>query len=428
MPESEFVIGSPGFACPTDKLKCFPEVSKRIKPLRRMLGKLGINERKTGGLWGGDIGEYVDDLCRFQAAVDQFGSSIPILNWHSYDSQIGLESLILRINKHQAKGAESLAGRDYVLSFYFGTLSRLSYPDPSIQAAYYYDSPAFKKFAGRKIGLGGFRFNDDLPFDGLTVPEVIQRMNNDDGITNFVLKPTIPKYIPCPVFLEIPQQASPKQISDIIGSQFFGNIGCCDGDHGLKLHNSNSVLVQERIKMEYEYRFFVVNHRLVAGAGCIGSNTPLDNSGIKFHPQVARLDNGEDRIDEWRPEIQGKMLNTARQIIEITQVTEPDVGCYALDLAIDADTGEPIMVERNEFCNAGLYGADPHFLVDAVWRAALQSRWQTNQFSVDLKKQSKPPEKYQDRVMPYIIAHMRRLTPEEESALGPLNHPDVSFI
>jgi hypothetical protein len=120
-------------------------------------------------------------------------------------------------------------------------------------------------------------------------------------------------------------------------------------------------LVQEFVEMTYEYRLFVVDGRVVTGAGCIPWKTPLDNTAL-YDPDMV-----EHRGDT---DLAGPQISNLRldQYLAFASeaVDQLGGGTFVLDVAmIDGQVG---IVELNpmRLGQVGLYAADVRALVDAV--------------------------------------------------------------
>jgi hypothetical protein len=285
------------------------------------------------------------------------------------------------------------------------------YPESVNNVRHYYNSPVFAKFAGRHYRLAGHTdllipdkllrptvriIGTDENGEWIQDPEdaaelerwlnaggeeninqwreqyhpkhnpndvcnVIKDMAREYNITRFVIKGTEPKS--GIDFYEFPHNANFDEIGQLLSQGRMGRVISFRtvGHLNEKFLGDNTLLVQERIPMDYEYRYFVINHELVAGAGCIDNNVPLDNEGHQqFHSAIEqdRYRPGEDHLDTWDKSIHGKLLSLARQIVALTRELEPDIHSYVIDVAINLDTGQPVMIERNEWQNAGLYATD----------------------------------------------------------------------
>ncbi|WP_181273544.1 hypothetical protein [Brevibacterium oceani] len=137
--------------------------------------------------------------------------------------------------------------------------------------------------------------------------------------------------------------------------------------------------IQPVIDMAHEYRFFVVDGLVVAGAGCIEEHTPYDRDeeftitpdsfvteALVCCPRSLfppRLDTRTREVRGTlgregtpsvvhRPDVVGRLMAAA------TEMVASCPGTYALDLAIDRDRDQVVVVELNGITNAGLYAAD----------------------------------------------------------------------
>lgn len=126
-----------------------------------------------------------------------------------------------------------------------------------------------------------------------------------------------------------------------------------------------SHLVQEFKQMKYEYRFFVYNGVLISGAGCVEEHTPLVNT--KQFNTLMEAYRSESVIGD-SPQIVERYIEVAKQIVSLTNATEPNVKNYSLDLCLYEDDTIG-MIERNPFSNSGLYAQDLESIVKAVLAA-----------------------------------------------------------
>lgn len=126
-------------------------------------------------------------------------------------------------------------------------------------------------------------------------------------------------------------------------------------------------LIQEWVPMTYEYRFFIVDGRTVTGAGCVEEFTPLNRLGDTFDPQMrAHRGNGiasvtDSRVEEC-PVLAQRYLDF---IAPIASELPEGMNTVVVDVALDARTDTPLIVEFNTLPNSGLYASDVH----AVYRA-----------------------------------------------------------
>ena len=129
----------------------------------------------------------------------------------------------------------------------------------------------------------------------------------------------------------------------------------------------NALLLQEKIAMTHETRFFIVDHSVICGAACIEENTPRKNPfGDKLPPIFEINRNGEDRV---RSEtVANCLMSAAQQIAQDIKNEEPRMRDYVLDLALD-ENDNPIIIECNPLSNSGLYALDTDRLVTAIVQA-----------------------------------------------------------
>lgn len=121
------------------------------------------------------------------------------------------------------------------------------------------------------------------------------------------------------------------------------------------------ILVQQRVRMRYEYRIHVIANHAVCGAGCIEQYTPADNQGARYDPRM-QINRGNSPI-ETKPELANQYATYAQQIANklAGQVTRP----YVIDLYYGEDN-QPHVLELNDQTNAGLYALDMDRLLQAV--------------------------------------------------------------
>lgn len=121
------------------------------------------------------------------------------------------------------------------------------------------------------------------------------------------------------------------------------------------------ILVQQQVRMRYEYRIHVIANHAVCGAGCIEQYTPADNQGARYDPRM-QIQRGHSPIES-KPELADQYANYAQQIAEklAGYVTRP----YVIDLYYGEDN-QPHVLELNDQTNAGLYALNMDRLLQAV--------------------------------------------------------------
>lgn len=136
----------------------------------------------------------------------------------------------------------------------------------------------------------------------------------------------------------------------------------------------NTILLQDWVPMRCEYRLFVVDGKVVAGAGCIEEFTP--------YSRAESTDPFDDRMRYVRGDLAGGKSSTEpsvvtheptllRRYLDVSQdLAHQYRGTVVIDLALDVSTNRVIVVELNALPNAGLYAAD----VDAIAMALATAR------------------------------------------------------
>lgn len=134
-----------------------------------------------------------------------------------------------------------------------------------------------------------------------------------------------------------------------------------------------ALLVQDAIDMRHEMRFYVIDGRVVTGAGCVECSTPAQNQGVNVDPVT------EDRRNRSTPTTHkavAQRLATFAQSAadaiaeETARSAFGSLEAYTLDIALDGATGEPVIVEMNPAANAGLYATNAPALVKAIMALA----------------------------------------------------------
>lgn len=127
----------------------------------------------------------------------------------------------------------------------------------------------------------------------------------------------------------------------------------------------NAVMAQDIIPMEFEYRLFIVDGQVVSSAGCVEEFTPLDRvDGQPFDTRVRRVRGhlgqyGPGEVED-RPDITSRLLDFGRK------VASQYGGTVVIDVAMNAATDSPVIVEMNSIPNSGLYASDPWLVTSAL--------------------------------------------------------------
>lgn len=135
------------------------------------------------------------------------------------------------------------------------------------------------------------------------------------------------------------------------------------------------------IPMTYEYRLFVVDGRIVTGAGCIEENTPLshDTSEGVLDPWMRATrgngiaaDLGGDSEPEYQP---GRARWYAHWAQPLLDTLPEGQNTLVMDVATSGDRDDPVLVEFNALPNAGLFACDIDALATAVVGARERGYW-----------------------------------------------------
>lgn len=302
---------------------------------------------------GGDFEHFVETMARFDAAGRAFGYANT-----SVRNQAGehLSSLTRLIDGSPILPAEEAAGDDP--DFIFGPVAHwgsghAARSRNSSPADRYWDIPAFAGLSGRRWELAGY-FPDDQ-----NEPELLGVLQGmfDDGVRRFVVKGTEPKTLLVKFTLTV-------RPTDLIGrgteipAELTNSVQHLEGRSGV-------FLVQEHIPMTHEYRVFMAGPKPASGAGCIEDFTPLDAQGAAFDPRF-EIERGSGEIVR-RQWMVTEMETFARSAGALLHGQAPDLGAaWVMDLAMNARTGEIVVIELNPARNAGLYASSPSAWMGAV--------------------------------------------------------------
>lgn len=121
--------------------------------------------------------------------------------------------------------------------------------------------------------------------------------------------------------------------------------------------------VQSSVRMMYEYRFFVVNHQPVTGAGMVAEFTPFNNTAASPFNAYMRAERGKEV--SFQPELMEKYLRFVDKIADEMKQENPELHSYVVDVAINPEE-ETLVVEFNSLLNSGLYASNPDYVVIAL--------------------------------------------------------------
>lgn len=295
----------------------------------------------------GDYEEWIEQTYRLMAAIDAFGEeNVWIIKGSESNSALNLatgETLI-----------EGKATKDFII---YGSQPKNIYyrktQEGERAADFYATTDVFAKFANRKFYVCGFGLDDES--EGVNIVDAVLTLHAEN-VRRIIVKNTKAKKGFWDIVLpdDLTADSAYRLLFDELDWALIREEG-----------NPHGFLVQEYAPMFYEYRFFVVNHQLTTGAGCIEENTPLNNSE-PFDPwfRKMRKDGGSPLVcDEKMRDV---LKCFAQRIVDYTKESENKCQNYVIDVAVDV-YGNPLMIERNAMLNSGFYASDPS-LITAVLR------------------------------------------------------------
>lgn len=275
---------------------------------------------------GADREDWLEQAARLEAGVRLLGDDVIV---RVYGRQpVRLDGTPV--------GEESLTGLPH-----FGCIMRtpvMDYLSDPGNGNQYYRSPMVRSLMRRQTRL--------TPVDATAIQNAVRELDADSPLGVTV------KYVRREKTLPLVRLAhgEPFDAADWLGWEEARFGGDPDG-----------VLVQENVRMEYEYRMFIVDGKPVCGAGCVEANTPPDNQNV-FDPVMQQQRN--QTPTETRPDLAEQYhqfaLDAAQRIREENIITS----AYVMDVAmID---GRPSIIKLNGISNAGLYALDMTALLTAA--------------------------------------------------------------
>jgi hypothetical protein len=176
-----------------------------------------------------------------------------------------------------------------------------------------------------------------------------------EGVRSFILKSTTEKTFVKRVDIKddlSENYFTNKNILKILGEYIYGDFVKKEG-------SSNTVMLQEYIPMNNEYRFVVINNELKCGAGVVSSHTPLDNDGSDFDLKVLN----KKCITEISSNYLKEMMIFATDFVEDLR-SSVFKGTYILDIAYNEDSKNFCIIELNPFHNFGLFAMNAKTLLE----------------------------------------------------------------
>jgi hypothetical protein len=292
----------------------------------------------------GDYEDFFEQAVRLEAALATFGADNV---WLVISTDVGTA---VNAGTGETRPAEDM---DHLPRY--GTQASRRHQDVDMEqarlAAGYYRYEAFLTRAGRRVALCGFSLEDETSVE---LGDVLAGWATD-GIRRAFLKSSRVKYAAFPV--DLPEGFRPEQGARAVYDELNYGAMSLEGQR-------ESIIAQEFVPMEYEYRVFVVGQKAVTAAGCIEEFTPLDNNGFGFDDRLRRNRRGRSPV-EAESAIAALLTGFARSAIDALAYEVPDLTDYVIDVALGPD-GKPLIVELNSLLNSGLYASQPLRVTEAM--------------------------------------------------------------
>ncbi|GAA4034545.1 hypothetical protein GCM10023063_18290 [Arthrobacter methylotrophus] len=297
----------------------------------------------TDGDGAGDYEDFVEQVVHLEAALDTFGADNI---WLVISTDPGTA-----VN---AGNGETRPAADLQLLPRYGTQPSRRHQDVDMEqarhAADYYRYEAFLARAGRRFAVCGF----GLEGQGAELGDVLAGWAAE-GRRRAFLKSVQIKQFAFPV--DLPEGFDPADGSRLVYDALNYGAMYLEGAR-------ESIIAQEFVTMEYEYRVFVVSNTVATAAGCIEEFTPLDNNGYLFDNQLRRHRQAKSPV-EAEPAIAGILTDFARNAVDALALEVPALTDYVIDVALGPG-GKPLIVELNSLLNAGLYASQPIRVTEAM--------------------------------------------------------------
>lgn len=214
------------------------------------------------------------------------------------------------------------------------------------------------RFSGRPTLIGGTDIDQgevSLPEGAVNIIPFLTELH-ELGFTHAVLKRTRTKTGIHRIPLFPSDDLNRRSLSAVDGWEFYRLDGKPDAWQA-----------QAWVPMFDEYRLFVVDGELVAGAGCVEEFTPLEHRGQQFDTRVR---DRRGRLQPGSQSISADAASVEELVAFATPIARERGGTFVLDVAHGTDG--PLVVEGNDISNAGVFAADPRAIYAALRDAHLR--------------------------------------------------------
>ena len=225
--------------------------------------------------------------------------------------------------------------------------------DQAARANRYASLAAFQAHAGRRCVLA------DMPGEPVDPANARDPL---DALVSFQGQPVVVKQVWPPKAFPVRQAEVPAACTRDDADRFFSKHF---GYHLMRFEGDpEALLLQEPVAMGFETRLFVVDGKVVAGAGCVEAHTPLDCSDTPVDPVLESKRNAAPALPA--PEVRDLLLAFGQQVA--AEMASEGLLHHTLDVALGPNG--PLVVECNPIHNSGLYALPVGFLMEAILAAA----------------------------------------------------------
>lgn len=240
-----------------------------------------------------------------------------------------------------------------------------------LMANHYAELETFHRHAGRKIALADMPGDPNVCGDRKTVFR--------KGLSSTSLGDAMSSVSPGPVMVK---QVYPGKILPILTYEL-GDDFTPDKGKGLFLDDVGfhfaryegdpaSLLVQEKIVMTHETRFFVIDGKPTSGAACIESNTPQQTPHHDdVLPPIWEIERNSGNMDDRRLRDRNltalHMWNFVHDVCAEIAEEAPELTCYVIDIALGADN-MPLVIELNPAASSGIYANNSIKIFEAIMK------------------------------------------------------------